>query len=244
MSTVSVVVLFGVVFVVLVAYSALNRQPTCFDYRQNQDELGVDCGGICVRRCSSEVLPLTVLWSRPFEVSSGFWSVAAYIENPNLTSYADSVSYRFSLYDKENVIVKEIEGSTFIDGGSSIPVFVGGVQTGERRPFRAFFELTSEPDWQRLDERHSITLLEQELTDGLQPRIEATLRNKEVRELRNIEIVAIVYGLDGNAIGVSKTIVPRLLARDEQRIIFTWPAPWSAPVGRVEIIPRVPHVAG
>ena len=41
--------------------------PTCFDSKQNQDEKGVDCGGVCSQECLGVIKDLTVLWSKPLK---------------------------------------------------------------------------------------------------------------------------------------------------------------------------------
>ena len=57
--------------------------PTCFDGKQNQGELGVDCSGPCQKICLAEALPVRVLWVRPFKVAEGVYSGVAYVSNPN-----------------------------------------------------------------------------------------------------------------------------------------------------------------
>ena len=113
-------------------YAATYEPPSCADNKKNQDELGVDCGGTCTLRCSFEVQRLNTLWTRPFEVSPGFWNSIAYIENPNLDSYAEKIPYRFTYYDADNVVITERDGTVDIRGEALVPVFEGAVETGNR----------------------------------------------------------------------------------------------------------------
>ena len=133
------------VFVGSFLWWALDKPPTCSDRTQNQNELGVDCGGVCDLRCASETRRLLTKWVMPLEVSEGFWSVVAYIENPNLNSYADPISYRFKLYDENNALVAERSGNTFIHGDPVVPIFEGGMDTKGKRAVRAFVEFENEP---------------------------------------------------------------------------------------------------
>jgi hypothetical protein len=65
----------GTFTLIVVAIWFLNlERPTCFDGRNNQDELGVDCGGSCAIFCPAQVLGPVVRWSRMFEVTTGLYN--------------------------------------------------------------------------------------------------------------------------------------------------------------------------
>ena len=87
---------------VFVAY--FNKPPTCSDNKQNQGELGVDCGGPCLLLCPAQYAPLNVLWSRFSKVSDGDYNVLAYIENPNLNASSYNLNYVFKLYDSRGIL--------------------------------------------------------------------------------------------------------------------------------------------
>src|SRR3989344_3830217 len=77
----SVLCVFFLIFGFLVGYPYLNKPPTCNDGKQNGDESGVDCGGLCLRACIGEVDIISILWSRAFQVVPGRYNAVAYIEN-------------------------------------------------------------------------------------------------------------------------------------------------------------------
>lgn len=234
---------FGFLGVLLVGYVLwqLYKPPTCFDSKQNQDEVGIDCGGACDLRCDSQISPMVEQWTRAFKVSDGLYSVLAYVENPNLSAYTDKVSYRFLLYDADNTLVSERIGETFIYGDDIVPIFEGSIYTGNKEARRAFFEFI-EPGavWYRLEDEHEVEIVEQQVVrTEPSPRIEATIRNKEVYELRNLHVSIVVFDTGGNALATSETVVPILLPQSEQVVRFTWPHPFDRAVGRMEIIPRI-----
>jgi hypothetical protein len=233
----------GTFFVLLAVflYVGLSKPPTCYDGKQNEDEIGVDCGGICNARCAFEVQDLQLLWSRPFPVSEGFWNAVAYVENPNFDSYAEGIPYIFSVYDEENVLILEREGVAFITGDPVIPIFSGGLDVGSRVPRRANFEWKASPYWLRLPTKHDIDLSAQRVfPSATVQEVEATLHNREVHELRNIVITALVYGKEGNAIAASETLVEFLGPLEKAQVTWTWPQPFTEEVGRIELIPRIP----
>ena len=38
--------------------------PTCFDGKKNQDERGIDCGGVCALVCLADAKTVVPIWSR------------------------------------------------------------------------------------------------------------------------------------------------------------------------------------
>ena len=53
---------------VYLIYLGVKPASSCFDAKKNQNEEGIDCGGVCVIACSFNVESLNILWTRPFEV--------------------------------------------------------------------------------------------------------------------------------------------------------------------------------
>ncbi len=217
------------------------RPPSCTDGVRNQDEAGVDCGGVCTYLCASQTEPLRVVWTRLFEVAPGWWSAMAYVENPNAHAVATRVPYRFRLFEQEGVSVREEVGTTFIRGEPLVPIFVGRINVGSRVPYRVTFDFPEDPFWQYTDAAYQVTVLEQTITTSpTQQVVAATLRNDEPRDLERIVVNAIVFDDAQNAIAASETYVDRLPARGKRGIRFTWPNPFSESPKRVEVVPRVP----
>ena len=220
---------------------ALQTEPTCFDDEQNQDERGVDCGGACSLMCKNETQPLNLLWSRAFKVAEGNYNVLAYMENPSVGMGAE-VGYRFEIYDNNNVLIDDRVGSMIISESGPVALFEAGVRTNIRTPGRVFFSLLNEPVWYRAEDLPQVTVEGEragQSGDGM-PRVDATVYNPEVHELHGVEVTAVVYDQTGNALGVSRTVVSSIASRERKAIFFTWSAPFTAPVGRIELIPSVP----
>ncbi|MGH7249462.1 MAG: hypothetical protein ACREGC_00650, partial [Minisyncoccia bacterium] len=98
-----VLVLFILIFGSLIAYPSFNKPPTCFDNKQNGDEIGIDCGGSCSNACATQVEDISVLWARSFEVSPGRYNAVAYVVNHNKNAAIKQISYRFRFADANNV---------------------------------------------------------------------------------------------------------------------------------------------
>ncbi len=230
-----------------VYYFFIRHQDSCFDGIQNQNEEGIDCGGVCTKVCVPSSQSPLVHWQRFFKVVDGVYSVVAEVENPNVNVYADSLPYRFRLYDENGVVVGERTGSAFMLPNTIFPIFESGVQTGQRVPIRASFEFSNNtPDWQKRPyQLPKLVIIDQTLASSTSvtatssAKIEATVQNQSDFPATNIEVVALVFDSNNNAIAASHTIVDQIDARSSTQVVFTWPAPFSVPVSKIEIVPKV-----
>lgn len=229
---------------VLPTYFLTHRAPSCFDGLKNGNETGVDCGGSCQILCPADALDLIIRWQRAFKVKDGVWSAVAYVENPNRDSGIARMPYQFKLYDKNNLLIYERKGETFIPPKKSFAVFESGILTGGREPARTFFEFLGSPLWQRGMPPEALLALSERKIEGEKnaPRLTALLRNNNLYPVYAVEVVAIVYDSLGNAIASSRTVVESVDKGAAAPLVFTWPEPFSAEPGRVELIYRLTKI--
>lgn len=239
-ATIVVVFVIGVVGVPLFFY--FYKAPTCFDNAKNQNEKAVDCGGVCTRICSSDILAPIIMWQRVFQVSPGIYNAVAYIQNPNVLNRTDNVGYTFRMYDKDNAMITQRTGRTFLPANQTFAVFEAGIKTGTRIPMRTSFEFTEPISWSQnpLDYKEpSVTAENITMTNDLTyPRIDLSVRNLSLNIIKTIGVVAIVYDAEDNAVAASRTIVEGLQPQSIAPVTFTWPTQFSSPAVRKEIILR------
>ena len=231
---VSLIILFPI------AKPVIAPAPTCSDGNQNQGELGVDCSGPCERICLSEPLPIKVLWVRPFKVAEGVYSAVAYISNPNPSFMVKQAPYILKLYNERNILISEREGYVDIPPNDIIPVFEGGIQTGNENVKQAFFDFTEDLKWFRgaeVSKKVSVGFFVLENTN--KPRVLVPIKNETLDVLRNIPIVAVVFDEKDNALAASETLIERLEKGQAAEVIFTWSLPFAEKVGPVRIYPRI-----
>ncbi len=235
---------FAVLIVTPIAYWYITIPPTCVDGIVNQGETSPDRGGPCPLLDERMLAPAPILWSRSFQVRDGSFNAVAYIQNSNDKAGVRNISYRFALYDSQNVLVAEREGSTYVMPGSVTPVFESGINTGNRIAVRTYFIYRDTPQWERLEDRsRRIVVNDKDLTGvDSAPRLTATAFNTTVREYTDIRFVATIFDQTGNAFATSQTSIPKLKGGEKQEITFTWPDPFEDVVGRVDIIPLVEPV--
>ncbi len=220
-------------------YAVLSRPATCFDGIQNQDETAIDLGGPCSLRDPAALKPVSVLWTRSFKLLPGIYSAVAYLENPNIDTGSEFVRYTLSMYDSRGVLVAERHGNVFLPPQAIVPIFESNIQTGNRVPVRSSTVLEPGADWYRMKKfSGDMEIRDQENQDlDSRPRVRALLHNVGFEHLRSIPVVATVFDEAGNAVGASKTVVDDLPASTSAEVVFTWPAPFTEYVSRVDIRP-------
>ncbi len=218
-----------------------NKTPTCFDGLKNQNEKDIDCGGVCEKVCLFDSKELVTVFTRFFEASQGVYNVVSLVENANQGVFVNPAKYSIKLYDGEGILLNERIGAVYIPPNKTFPIFEHSFALGEQIPKRATLTFESELLWQKGALVEPVLKVENQSLDTIEERpfVEATIRNTEVYEVKNVQIVAIAYEKNGNVIGSSQTLVPFIRAGSTERIIFSWNKPFSGTVAKVDIIPMV-----
>lgn len=233
--------LSGLTLIVLLVAGGLyalygHEEPTCFDGSRNGDERGVDCGGSCLRVCTADILPLNVVWAESFKIVDGQYNAVAYIENRNKTAGTPRLNYVFKLYDSDGLIT-ERRGETPVPLDGLYPLFEGKILTGGRAPTRTEIEFADDAIWLTgTAGAEQFTLISRELTSAdSKPRLIAELRNEDLFEAQDIEIVATVFDKRKNPLTASKTVVEYFPGRTTQSVVFTWPEPIATTLTSCEV---------
>ena len=230
----------------LIYYLYWYHAPSCTDGIKNQNEEDVDCGGVCSIACSKDVLKPIVLWQRTFESAPGMYNAVAYVENPNSDLGTETANYQFSLYDDQNIFITQRTGTTFLVPNERFAIFEARFAVGQRIPKNVFFNFTSFSPWKKVSESKTSLSVQGEQMSGEsdKPRVDAVMQNPLFTPVKNINVTAVVYDGDDNAIGASATVVDSVAPQSSYNIVFTWFQPFRVPPVRVEIIPRInPFIA-
>lgn len=225
-----------------IGYPHFNTPPTCNDGKQNGDEAGIDCGGSCALACVATVDDLKVIWSRTFQVVPGRYNAVAYIENQNKNAAVNSIHYRFRFADSNNLYIGSREGDVAIPPSGKFAILEPAVDLGSSVPVYTSFEFTQVPVWIQVPsqkiEQMKLVLADVELSnESTEPRLFARLQNTSFLTIPNIDVVAILYDANGNALSASQTYLDKIGPEESKDLNFTWRAPMSAPVAVKEIIP-------
>ncbi|HTE49003.1 MAG TPA: FxLYD domain-containing protein [Candidatus Paceibacterota bacterium] len=236
-----ILVLFLGVFGFLIISPTFNRAPSCFDNKKNGTEVGVDCGGSCSNAsCYAE--PVSILWSRAFKVVPGRYNAVAYLENHNKNSAINKISYRFRFADKNNIYIGKREGTTYIPPTGRFAIFEPGIDIGNSVPVYTTFEFTQTPQWVTVSQE-KLNQLKVSVSDinlvgvDTSPVLTATIKNNSFFTIGAVDVIAILYDSNHNAVSTSRTYLEKLTGGESRNITFTWPEPIPSSVIEKEMIP-------
>jgi Mg-chelatase subunit ChlD len=224
------------IFLFVVLWGVLYQAPTCFDEKANGGERGVDCGGVCVRMCTADVVPPNIRWVEAFRVTQGMHNVVAYVENKNQTAGVQKLSYVMTLYDDAGEIL-EREGVTEFPPNTLYPLFEGRVLTGNRVPTRASITFDDNPVWVPAEQNGERYMTERrELSHAdTKPALMAVIKNESRVEAKDVDVVATILNSAGKALTASRTKVPIFQGGTTKQINFTWQEPIAKTIRTCEV---------
>jgi len=238
----AVLILFLSGFGFLIVYPKLNKLPTCMDNKQNGAETGVDCGGLCTMACLAEVDPVSKLWTRAFQVVPGRYNAVAYLENHNRNTAINKISYRFRFADANNLYIGKRDGSAYVPPSGKFAIFEPGIDIGNSIPVYTTFEFTEVPKWlivsqEKIKQSQVLVSNIQIIDETTSPRLSATIKNDSLFVIKEIDVVAILYDENHNAVSASRTYINQLKPKESKEISFTWLEPFTDKIVKKEIIP-------
>lgn len=220
-----------VAFMVLVSaypvYKTTHKAPTCFDQKQNGDEMGIDCGGKCLLFCAPQIKEPNVVWAKAFLVTNGHYDVGAYIENLNTNAGLKAARYTMRVYDTDGKVVREQKNTVELPPASAVLLF-GTNLILDTPPdhVEVVFEPSNSTEWVKARLTDSlITTKDQTLKNtDTKPRFDVTLINNDlVNDVGTMSIGAIIYNAARHPVAISRTYVDGVQRGGEQSIFFTWP---------------------
>jgi len=234
-------VLLSILAVIL--YFTLNKVPTCFDGVQNQGEQGIDCGGSCTILCRAQYSNPVIIWGpRGAKVlSSGLYNFLTYAQNPNNEAGAYNVPYTLKIYDKNDILLYQKNGSTYIPPNNNFVIFEDNINLNDKIAARTKLEFTGNPVWQKMQSTESdITVVSKELIDeDTRPKLLVKINNNTIRPIENIESIAILYDENNNSIAFSRTKIDSIDANGSTDASFTWPEKFENKVVRIDVVSKI-----
>ncbi len=243
--TLILIIIFSVIAAIaaITLIATLYETPSCADGKRNQDEAGIDCGGSCSRVCSFDATKPVVSFVRDVPGLRGRTDVVAYVENPNAASAVKGARYTVELYSESRGLLASVKGTTDLPPGGGVPLFLPGVYEGSEVVAQAFLEFDETSlDWYRFDDTRVVPRVSDVSSSDLAttPRVRARLSNSSVTLLRNVTVVATVFGADGTAFAATKTVVPQVPAQGSAEVVLTFANPFLEEPARIDVRPIIP----
>lgn len=237
----TVTVVFTLALSAFVVTQYIIPNPTCFDSKKNGFEVGIDCGGTCALKCSSEIIPLSVIWARTLPVGTSTYDVVGLIENKNINNAPRDVPYRFTVFNKNGDQLFARNGTTTIAVEDELPIIIQNVSLTDV-PYKTVLTLLPTLHYVKEERTQTppIKTVRTKQEDGDIPRVYLTVKNTEQLTFSNLPVRIILYDNNNNAIGVGETFISFLDKEEQEELVFTWKQPFTDPVSRIGVYYELP----
>jgi len=192
----------------------LKPGPSCSDGVQNQNEEGVDCGGVCRNICLPADLQPISLAERPriFLPLPERLSVLIRFRNPN-PDHGGSFSYEISLKDSLGNVLGVTTQDEFLFPSQIkyvlLPNFTFDSVSSVTQANIEVLDTSWVP--QTFVTQPKIVLRNETTIEELGGvRVRGTVVNEDIREAETVEIVALIANQWGGTLGVSATVLENL----------------------------------
>lgn len=218
-------------------YFFIYTPASCTDSVLNQDEEGIDCGGVCAKLCRAP--RVSAVWARAVEISPGVFHAVAMVRNPETGAGTKTLPYSFKLFDAKNILVAERTGVMQLNPGEVVPLLETNIVTRERIPVRTFVDF-GVAQWVKGARVESpLRVIPGGLPDPATLLLTASVENKTALPVENIVLTALLYDAEDIVVTASQTTIDHLDPRETRDISFTWQQPFPRPVVRADVIPRL-----
>jgi len=217
-------VFFFILFIIYLFW--LKPAATCFDSRQNQGELGIDCGGPCPACEIKTLIPPESSWIKYFPADDQT-ILAVEIRNLNLNWGADYFSYTFDIYGDGGVKIKSLTKNSFIYSGE-IKYLFEPVEINFKNIKDVGISF-SDIRWKSAKEFPKPSLQVREIKtestarDGAGVIISGFITNNNAFGLSKVRIIGFLFNQSGAQINASKTEFENIKAFEEKPFKINFP---------------------
>lgn len=240
--------IIGLVYVSIImlliagVYPLFQRAPTCTDGKKNQDETGIDCGGIC-GACKEELVVGDMVVLETAWVPSGKlgeYDILARISNINDDVGASSFDYVFRVFGKSGEMLTEIPGSGFILPKDDRYVFEMSVPLPQD-PSRVELDIQG-VQWERLSDYREnppiriYNVRYEPISSGIGfGRATGLVVNESSYDFESVMILMVLRDASGNPVAIHENEMRTLKAREQRDFTLIWPDPFPGDVTKVEV---------
>jgi len=200
------VVLLAIVLGVYLLF--FQKTPSCFDNIKNQDEVGIDCGGSCIKCDLKNVKDLVIQPANIFDNGNRTTTILTTISNSNKTLGIELLPYKIRLLNFENQEIYSINRIAFIYPGQNKLVIEAGIDVEANNIKEVILTLDyNRSSWTRLSSPPA------RLTDfrtralGKQIEIIGRVINDNDYSLNQVAVLAVFSNKIGIKAAASKTVV-------------------------------------
>ena len=244
-------IITGIYIIILVifvwlAYLWLRTEETCADKIQNQNEEGIDCGGICPLKCEKIEVENLKVESSGFVDSGIAGKVDLYSEvsNPNHSFGSSEFVYLFEVKDISGETLLQRRGVSFILPGEKKYIIENNVDfpAGSQRlafsiqgaTWQEFNDYYEKPDLKVTNKTYN------EIVSGVGfSEAKGLLKNVSPFDFSLIRINVVAFDENGKILALNGTEMRTVKSMEEREFRVFWPQRFPGNVARVEFYPEV-----
>lgn len=240
---VAVVYFVIVIFLSAGVYYAFIKPPeTCFDNKQNQDETGIDCGGVCQAVCKENVIGVDLELKEVAFVQggNGQYDVLAKIHNPNDAIGATSFTYSVDLKNGSGETLVSRSGTSYILPQENKYIFELNLAP-QSEPVKVSLQI-SEVKWARFSgyqEKPSIDIYQKrygKISSGAGfSEAFGLVVNDSAYDFRSIFVKVILRDADDKPLAFNMTEMRTVKSKEERDFRLVWPNAFPGEVKNVEM---------
>ena len=239
-----IIFIYFILFVGLVwaAYNYFKPKATCFDGIKNQNEEGVDCGGVCAKKCAVQADAQPLIIQKTGAVPSGIagkYDFYALVSNPNTVYGSKKFDYEVDFKDASGTVLATRGGSDFILPGETkylvepdISVSGTPTTTDIKITNSDWVELNSyyeEPDIEIVNKTYNQVSGGVGFSQGY-----GLLKNNSPFDFDLIKIEVILKDQSGNVLALNSSQMKTVKSGEQRDFTVAWPNSFPGAVSNME----------
>lgn len=209
-------------------FAVIKPAPTCFDGTQNQNETGVDCGGVCAQIClPPDLQPVSLVdVVDVFTPTSNKVALLARLKNPN-TLYGALVSYHFEVITQQGEVLAKVPQQTILYPGQVRYLIVPSLDlpdsSSQRLQARLIVDTT---DWHPAEVFHQPQVIVRDYTavrDGAFVRVQGNITNSDIVDVSQATVIAVFSNEFRLSVGAAQTQIFEVRSGETKNFTIVYP---------------------
>jgi hypothetical protein len=232
---------------ILVAIFFIGRGPNndnCYNQIKDEQEEGVDCGGICATDCE-KLNKIEELWVKRIQTGNGKDHFLALIRNPNSLYGLSNFDYEFIGFNKNGEQIASRKNKDFILPSQTKYLYELNIDKNDEID-KIELKISNE-SWQKFSIYKDPTLLVinkllQDTNNDSRFNLELSGRlvNDSVYNLRSIDVIAILFDNRDFPVELGSTYLGNIQSRERRDFKILWQSNLkSKDIGRIDVYPRI-----
>ena len=240
-------IFFGIIYTTLLLFFAylvyLPFKPpeTCSDGKKNQNETGIDCGGVCGACRIDPVLDDVRVTETAWVVGkAGEYDFLAKIENPNNDHGASSIEYTFRAVSASGATMVEQSGTAFVLPKEEKYIVETSVPLSSS-PERVELSI-SKTEWEKFSDYKEKPALEvynrrfERITSGVGfGEAKGLVANNSPFDFTDLGILVVLRDGGNRVVAIQKTDMQTLRSGEQRDFTLPWPDAFPGDVERIEV---------